>query len=122
MKKFLPLCVLVFPGFLPVLGQSPAGPAPAAAGGESKPSAGPSGTNEADRLMQQYMAKRAELLALRQDAGQQAKTARTDVDRKRIQAQLEAAERPLAAQAADLARQYREARQQALGASARKPQ
>jgi hypothetical protein len=79
-----------------------------------------SGTLESDRLMQQYMAKRAELLALRHEAGQQAKTARTDADRKRIQAQLESAERPLSAQAAELARRYREARQQALGANARK--
>lgn len=81
-----------------------------------KPAVDASGTNEVDRLRQLYMAKRAELLALRSAASQAAKSAQSDEARLQIQQQLAAAEKPIVAQAVDLVRQYAAARKQKLGA------
>lgn len=72
----------------------------------------PRTTSEADRLMQAYMLKRAERIALRTAAREKLKTAKDAAEKKKLHDDLDLADAPLRQQASDLARQYRTARQQ----------
>lgn len=60
------------------------------------------------RLVQAYMARRAEWVALRAREQKRAKEAKDDQERKSILQKLAADERPLRAAAAELARQVRD--------------
>lgn len=69
----------------------------------------PAGINESDRLMQEYMARRAEWLELRRVALDDAKKAKNDTEKKNILKKLADDEKALKAATKDLAKQLRDA-------------
>lgn len=119
MKKYLLLFLTVALGSLAPAAQESSGGALVGAAttgtisaGGGKSTVDASGTDESDRLRQLYMAKRAELLALRNTANRDEKNAGSEAARKRVQQQLATAEKPLVDEAVELARKYNEAKKQ----------
>jgi hypothetical protein len=68
--------------------------------------------DETTRLMQEYMARRAEWLELRQSALEQARTARNEQEKKQRLERLAGDEKPLLSRMASAAQAYRAAAQQ----------
>jgi predicted transcriptional regulator len=97
--RFILSVLLLSLSVLPLAAQNR--PAPAA---ESR-----AGLDEADRLMQEYMVRRAELIELRQRSLDQVKAAKDDKERKQHRDKLAADEKPVLARVAEAARAYQAA-------------
>lgn len=67
------------------------------------------GTDETSRLMQEYMARRAEWVAVRKEALDKVKAAGSDAAKKQIKDKLANDEKPLRAKVDEAARAYRAA-------------
>lgn len=79
------------------------------------------GLDENTRLMQEYMARRAEWLEVRQSALDKVKTAKTDQEKKQNLDKLAADEKPALAKMNDAARAYKAAKATSDAALVSKP-